>query len=67
MALDGVELVMAIEEEFGIDIPNSDAEKMVLVGDVYEWLKIRIATTEPIDCRTQKIFYKTPPCTCSEL
>jgi acyl carrier protein len=58
MSLDSVELVLAIEEDFGIDIPNSDAEKMYLVGDVYEWLKVRIATTDPIECRTQKIFFK---------
>jgi acyl carrier protein len=47
MSLESVELVLAIEEEFGIDIPNSDIEKMYLVGDVYEWLKVRIATTDP--------------------
>ena len=33
-SLDIVELVMAIEEEFDIEIPDSDAEKVVTVGDV---------------------------------
>jgi len=58
MGLDSVELVLAIEEEFGVDIPDHDAEKMVTVGVIYEWLKIRIATTEPIACLTQRVFYK---------
>lgn len=58
MGLDSVELVMAIEEEFGLDIPDRDAEKMFTVGDIYEWLKLRIATADPIACLTQRIFYK---------
>lgn len=33
MGLDSVELVMAIEEEFGLDIPDRDAEKMITVGE----------------------------------
>jgi acyl carrier protein len=61
MGLDSVELVMALEEEFGIDIPDDDAETMVTVGNVYEWLKVKIAATTPIACLTQKIFYKLRP------
>ena len=33
-SLDIVELVMALEEEFDLEIPDSDAEKVVTVGDV---------------------------------
>ena len=33
-SLDIVELIMALEEEFDIEIPDSDAEKVVTVGDV---------------------------------
>lgn len=58
MGLDSVELLMAIEEEFGVDIPESDAEKMVTVGEVYEWLKDRIASSSPVACLTQRVFYK---------
>ena len=35
-SLDIVELIMALEEEFDIEIPDSDAEKVVTVGDVVE-------------------------------
>ena len=38
-SLDTVELVMALEEEFDIEIPDSDAEKVVTVGDVVEYIK----------------------------
>ena len=37
-SLDTVELVMAFEEEFGIDIPDEDAEKMVSVSDAIKYL-----------------------------
>ncbi|NIP58686.1 MAG: acyl carrier protein [Gemmatimonadetes bacterium] len=38
-SLDTVELVMAFEEEFGIDIPDEDAEQMRTVGDAIEYMK----------------------------
>ena len=37
-SLDTVELVMAFEEEFGIDIPDEDAEQMRTVGDAIKYL-----------------------------
>ena len=38
-SLDIVELVMALEEEFNIEIPDTDAEKVVSVGDVVDYIK----------------------------
>ena len=38
-SLDIVELIMAIEEEFDIEIPDADAEKVVTVGDVVDYIK----------------------------
>ena len=37
-SLDTVELVMAFEEEFGIEIPDEDAEKMQTVGDAVDYI-----------------------------
>lgn len=37
-SLDTVELVMAFEEEFSIEIPDEDAEKMQTVGDAIRYL-----------------------------
>ena len=38
-SLDTVELVMAFEEEFGMDIPDEDAEKMATVGEAIKYLQ----------------------------
>ena len=42
-SLDIVELVMALEEEFDIEIPDADAEKVATVGDVVDYIKDHIA------------------------
>ncbi|MBR2241201.1 MAG: acyl carrier protein [Clostridia bacterium] len=42
-SLDIVELIMALEEEFDTEIPDADAEKVVTVGDVVEYIKEHIA------------------------
>jgi acyl carrier protein len=41
-SLDTVELVMAFEEKFDIEIPDEDAEKMRTVGDATEYLKSKL-------------------------
>lgn len=38
-SLDTVELVMAFEEEFGVEIPDDAAETILTVGDAVEFLK----------------------------
>jgi acyl carrier protein len=38
-SLDTVELVMAFEEEFGIDVPDEEAEKLISVGDVVRFVE----------------------------
>jgi len=38
-SLDTVELVMALEEEFNMEIPDEDAEKIKTVGDAIEYIK----------------------------
>ena len=38
-SLDVVELIMALEEEFELEIPEVEAEKIVSVGDVVEYIK----------------------------
>lgn len=37
-SLDTVELVMALEEEFGFDIPDEEAEKIASVGDALKYI-----------------------------
>ena len=38
-SLDTVELVMAFEEEFSIEVPDEDAEKIQTVGDVVKYVE----------------------------
>ena len=38
-SLDTVELVMAFEEEFDLEIPDEEAEKIVTVGDAITYIK----------------------------
>ncbi len=38
-SLDIVELVMAFEEEFGVEIPDEAAEKIATVGDIISYLE----------------------------
>ncbi|MFT5873067.1 MAG: acyl carrier protein [Clostridium sp.] len=38
-SLDIVELIMALEEEYDIEIPDEDVEKIMTVGDVVEYIK----------------------------
>jgi acyl carrier protein len=38
-SLDIVELIMALEEEFDMEIPEAEAEKIISVGDVVEYIQ----------------------------
>ena len=40
-SLDQVELIMALEEEFGADIPDEDAEKLQTVGDAISYVEAK--------------------------
>lgn len=41
-SLDTVELVMAFEEEFGIEIPDEDAEKILTVQNAIDYIKEKV-------------------------
>ena len=38
-SLDTVELIMALEEEFSIEVPDEQAEKLLTVGDVIKYIE----------------------------
>ncbi len=42
-SLDVVELVMALEEEFDVEIPDEDAEKIVTVGEAMKYIEAHIS------------------------
>ena len=45
-SLDTVELVMALEEEFSIEIPDEDAEKMTNVGEAVRYIEEKAKSTK---------------------
>src|SRR5204863_10073312 len=59
-SLDTVELVMALEEHFDIQIPDEDAEKIVTVGDAIQYIKdnscswTAVATSSPDSGRARR-------------
>ena len=57
MGLDTVELVMDVEESFGIEIPDDDAQKIITVGDLFEFVKSQTELVPAGTCLTAATFY----------
>ncbi|TBV26524.1 phosphopantetheine-binding protein [Meridianimaribacter sp. CL38] len=58
MGLDSVELVMSIEDKFGIRIEDSEAEKIYTVQDFADIVFSRISKNPTDKCLTQIVFYR---------
>ncbi len=63
MGLDIVELVISIEQHFGVEIPNSDAERLYTPRAVIDYLTLRlvdqeVVAGESVPCGTQQAFYR---------
>jgi acyl carrier protein len=60
MGLDTVELVMEVEEAFGITIPDEDAEKIQTIGDLYRYLLAKLdgPTLTTPGCLSAAVFYR---------
>jgi acyl carrier protein len=58
MGLDTVELVMAIEDEFGIHIDNTEATECTTPNIVADYVLSRVRTSSSDPCLSQKGFYK---------
>ena len=58
MGLDAVELVMDLEDAFGIDISADDSEHFTTVGDLFEFLKARTDLAPAGTCLSASTFYE---------
>ena len=61
MGLDGVEMVMELEDEFGIGIPDDEAERMQTVGQTVEFIARELAARRPAGpgvCPSARAFYR---------
>lgn len=57
MGLDAVELVMAVEEKFGISITDEEATKTVTVGDLKRPVRAKLDVADAAGCLTQRAFH----------
>ncbi|MDX2105013.1 MAG: acyl carrier protein [Candidatus Melainabacteria bacterium] len=58
MGLDGVELVLALEEEFDIEITDDEAPSIFTVGQLYELIKKKVEGAHPGICLSHHMFNK---------
>jgi acyl carrier protein len=58
MGLDAVELIMAVEEAFDIQIPDREAEKLSTVGQMYAFVVNKLAFNELPRCQSSAVFYQ---------
>jgi acyl carrier protein len=58
MSLDSLELLMEVENTFGIQIPDLEAEEIGTVGDFYQCVLSKLEILPIEGCRSQKLFYR---------
>lgn len=58
MGLEGVEIVMAVEESFGITIADDEAEKIRTPRALVELVCSKVAVTDQANCLSQRAFYR---------
>ena len=58
MGLGIMELIMEIEEHFGVPIPDERAERILTVGDLYRYVLARTRRSLPTPCPTGQAFYR---------
>ncbi len=58
MGLDGVELLMATEEEFQITVNDQEASKICTVGDLYSLILSKLGELRGVRCLTSYTFYR---------
>jgi hypothetical protein len=57
MGLDGVELIMAVEEKFGINISDEEAQNVLTVGDMKRLVRAKLDIVDDRTCLTQRAFH----------
>lgn len=58
MGLDGVEILMAAEEKFGITICDEEAQNIRTVGDMYELVMSKVTLAGDSSCLSQRAFHR---------
>ncbi|MGM0494850.1 MAG: hypothetical protein ACQER1_18095 [Armatimonadota bacterium] len=58
MGLEGVELILAVEDEFGIRVPEERAQEMETVRDLYDYIVDTLVSNRPGVCPSMFVFYR---------
>ena len=58
MGLDTVEILIAVERTFDIRVPDRDAERIITVRDLTDYVFERVRHSETAVCRSQRTFYR---------
>lgn len=56
--MDGVELIMKVEQAFGISIANTEAERMYTVGQMHDLVWSKVQHMPSLRCNSQHVFYR---------
>ena len=67
MGLDSVEIILAAEEEFGIEIPDADAARMITVGDLQAFIVVESRRLGRPDRDADDIFARLRAIICRQL
>jgi hypothetical protein len=67
MGLEGVEIIMRVEETFDIALPNAEIEKIVTPRDLVELVMTKIRKSDTATCMTQNAFHRLRRAVMSEL
>jgi hypothetical protein len=59
MGLDGVEIVMRIEETFGIEIPDKIAQQILTPAALVDFIAANVPCEPTEECLSQQLFYRS--------
>jgi acyl carrier protein len=66
MGLDIVEMIMEIEEKFGVFIPDRDAERITTLGQLHQWLLRQRGLCHDSVCLSSAVFYRARRALCEQ-
>jgi acyl carrier protein len=58
MGLEVVELILMVEKDFGVEIPNKDANKIQTPGELADWVVAHVKTGKNASCLSQARFHR---------
>ena len=67
MGLDSVEIILAVEEEFGLEIPDAEAARMITVGDLHAFVVVELRRLGRPDVDADAIFERLRGIICREV